>query len=94
MPRKSTPKAGDTYRLSADNLGDGPGAIYAGQSVTVREVVPANEAGAHDDTEDAVVIEWNEPGPVMGDDRKVRMGEVPRAVSVSLDQFATLFEEA
>lgn len=94
MPRTRTPKAGDKFRLAADNLGDGPGAIYAGQGVTVREFVPASESGAHDDTEDAVVIEWTEPGPVMGDDRKVTMGQVPRAVSVGAEQFATMFEEA
>lgn len=94
MPRAKTPKAGDSFRLTQDNLGDGPGAIYAGQQVTVREVVDADQPGAHDDSEDAVVIEWTEPGPVRGDDGRVKMGEVPRAVSIGVAQFHEMFEEA
>lgn len=87
------PAAGDTF-TATDSLGDGPGIIYAGQKVTVREVVKAADPGAHDDSEDAVVVEWTEPGPVMGDDRRVTMGEVPRAVSVGVGEFSARFKEA
>jgi hypothetical protein len=81
---RSKPEVGGTYRLTGGGIGDGPGALYAGQVVTVREVVPAREPGAHDTTEDSVVVEWTEPGPVMGDDGNVTRGENTRAISVSL----------
>lgn len=90
MPR-SKPEVGGTYRLTGGGIGDGAGAIYPGQVVTVREVVAADEPGAHDSTEDAVVVEWSEPGPVMGDDGRVTRGENPRAVSVGLAGFSDLF---
>ena len=93
MPRASKPKAGDTYRLTQEVLGDGPGSIYEGQVVTVRDVGPADVQGAHDDSEESVVIEWTEPGHVRGDDGKIRMGEVPRAVSIAASQFSDLFAQ-
>ena len=35
-----------------------------GTRVRVRDLVPADEAGAHNNEEDSVVVEWTEPGPV------------------------------
>lgn len=62
-PRK--PKAGDVYRyLGPAPLGIDAGALLPGTEVTVTAVVPADEAGAHDDSEDAVVISWEVPGTV------------------------------
>lgn len=90
---KSKPAAGDTYSLTGGGIGGGAGALYPGQVVTVREVVPADEPGAHDNSEDAVVVEWTEPGPVLGDDGKVTRGENPRAISVGLSQFSDLFSK-
>lgn len=46
-------------------LGQGPGTLFPGTVVNVREVVPADEPGAHDDQEDAVVIEWEEEDVVV-----------------------------
>ena len=52
------PKPGDKFRYSADEpLGNDPGAIKPGTKVQVREVVSAGTTGAHDDSEDAVVVE-------------------------------------
>lgn len=65
-PRK--PKAGDVYRyVGATPLGIDAGALLPGTEVTVREVVEADEPGAHDGTEDAVVVEWEAPGTVVTD---------------------------
>lgn len=83
MPR-SKPEVGGAYRLTGGGIGVGAASLYPGQVVTVREVVPAEEPGAHDDREDSVVVEWTEPGPVRGDDGQVTRGENLRAVSVSL----------
>lgn len=55
------PKPGETYTYTADKpLGTDPGAIPPGTKVTVREVVKAATTGAHDDTEDAAVVETTE----------------------------------
>lgn len=55
MPR---PKSGETYKLATDEpLGNGPDAIKPGTTVTVREIVKADTPGAHDNSEDAVVVE-------------------------------------
>lgn len=85
------PEVGGTYRLVGGGIGAGPGSLYPGQVVSVREVVPADEPGAHDSSEDAVVVEWSEPGPVQGDDGTVTLGENPRAVSVGVSSFNDLF---
>lgn len=62
-PRK--PKAGDVYRyVGTTPLGIDAGALLPGTEVTVREVVEAGTPGAHDNTEDAVVVEWEAPGTV------------------------------
>lgn len=90
MPR-SKPEVGDAFRLTGGGIGGGPGALYPGQVVTVREFVEAGVPGAHDDSEDSVVVEWTDPGPVLGDDGVVARGEVSRAVSVSAAAFPELF---
>lgn len=61
--------------------------------MTVRDVVSADTIGAHDDSEDAVVVEWTEEGPIMDTERSVTRGQVPRAVAISVSQFAELFEQ-
>lgn len=78
----SAPEPGASYTYTGNQLGsnDGPNyglAIQSGTVVKVREVVPADQPGAHDDTEDAVVVETDEG----------------RAWSVSLDTFAADYKE-
>lgn len=92
MARTGAPKPGATFRLTSA-LGVGPGSLMEGQEVTVREVVDAEDPGAHDNTEDAVVVEWQEPSLVLGDEGRPVSGMANRAVSVSVDQFRELFEE-
>lgn len=85
------PQTGETYTLSADEpIGVDAGALVPGTSVIVREVVPAGEPGAHDDSEDAVVVEWSAPALVRGDNG-VELGESPRAMSFGLADFADRF---
>jgi hypothetical protein len=72
-PRK--PQAGDRYRYVGElPLGVDAGQLLPGTIVTIRNVgseekplgvLPAGEKGAHDDTEDAVVVEWEAPGTVI-----------------------------
>lgn len=65
-PRK--PKAGDEYvYVGSAPLGIDNGALLPGTTVTVREYVDAGEPGAHDDEEDAIVVEWDAPGTVITD---------------------------
>jgi hypothetical protein len=72
------PEAGDAYTYSASEpLGNDPGSVAPGTRVTVREVVPADVQGAHDDSEDAVVVET----------------EDGRAWSVGLQTFASDYTE-
>lgn len=81
MPTRK-PKPGDRFRfVGATPLGIDNGALLPGTIVTIRNlgtddkpvgVLPAEEPGAHDDTEDAVVIEWEAPGTVV-----VEMREEP-----------------
>lgn len=84
------PKPGDTYRLSTEEpLGTDAHAIPSGTLVTVREIVPADTIGAHDDSEDAVVVETTVPALSYDEDGKPYVGETTRAWSVGLAQFAT-----
>lgn len=96
MARTNKVEEGQSFRLKAgDGLGTGPGMLLPGQEVTVRETVPANESGAHDNSEDAVVVEWTEPGILIDPETgNMTRGEVPRAVSIGVSQFSDLFEEA
>lgn len=67
MPARK-PKPGGRYRyVGAIPLGVDAGQLLPGTVVTVREVVDADEIGAHDGNEDAVVIEWEAPGTVVVD---------------------------
>ena len=87
------PSAGQQFRLTAAKVGEGPGSVLQGQVVSVREVVAAGVTGAGDGTTEAVVIEWTEAGPVIGDDGQQTIGQVPRAMSFPTSDFTTLFEE-
>lgn len=81
MPARK-PKPGDRYRfVGATPLGIDNGALLPGTIVTIRNVgtedkplgvLPAEEPGAHDGAEDAVVVEWEAPGTVV-----VEMREEP-----------------
>lgn len=85
------PKVGGSFRYNGDEpIGVDAGALIPGTIVTVREIVPAGEPGAHDDTEDAAVIEWTSPG-LVSDDEGMSVAEVPRAMSVGVDAFPDLF---
>ena len=89
-----TPDPSKTYRL-LDTIGNGsPGTIYAGQEVRIREVVEASTPGAHNDREDAVVVEFEEDSPVLNEEGKIVRGKAVRSTSIASDQFLTLFEEA
>lgn len=85
------PEAGDKYVYRGDGIGIDAGRLAAGTSVTVREVVPADVPGAHDDSEDAVVIEWQSPTVVNGEDGP-ELGFAIRAMSIGVDQFNEDFE--
>jgi hypothetical protein len=83
------PKPGDKYRLATEEpLGiDFP--IMPGTIVTVREIVKADDPGAHDNTEDAVVVEGEPFAIVVTDeDGTPQIGYTARAWSVGLDEFA------
>lgn len=89
----ATPKAGETYTFNGeDALGSGNGSIAPGTTVTVREVVKADTAGAHDDNEDAVVVTWQAPTIVRGENGN-EIGEYERAFSVGTTQFDDLFSK-
>lgn len=78
-PRK--PQAGDHYRYIGElPLGVDAGQLLPGTIVTIRNVgdedkpkgvLAAEEKGGHDDTEDAVIIEWEAPGTVIIDMKEV-----------------------
>lgn len=86
------PNPGDTYVYAADEpLGEpgSPAAVQPGTVVTVREVVPADTPGAHDDSEDCVVLEIPVPYVANDDDGNPVIGYSSRAYSVGLDTFAS-----
>lgn len=83
------PKPGDTYRLATDEpLGNGELAIPPGTLVTVREIVKAEDPGAHDDTEDAVVVEGEQYPIVLDRGNGPEVAYTARAWSVGLEAFA------
>lgn len=87
---KPKPKPGDAYRLSTEGpLGTDQHAIPTGTLVTVREIVKADTIGAHDDSEDAVVVEAPMPALSYDEDGKPYVGETLRAWSVGLERFDT-----
>lgn len=93
MPKTKAPSEGDRYRFTADAVGTDAGRVSPGTVVTVREVVPASEPGAHDDSSDAVVVEWTEPTLGVDDNGEPAVLDTPRAWSVSVDEFTDLFEK-
>jgi hypothetical protein len=56
------PSPGDTYKILKSIPSTNGGHINAGQIVKVREVVPANVKGAHTDSEDSIVVEFEDNG--------------------------------
>lgn len=88
------PQAGGKYVYNAaDPLGIDSGALVPGTKVRVREVVPKGVAGAHDDTEDAAVIEWEVPSLIQGKDG-AEVGMSTRAMSIGVTLFAQIFKGA
>lgn len=76
MPARK-PKPGEQFRyVGLTPLGNDHGALLPGTIVTIRNlgtddkpvgVLTADTPGGHDDTEDAVIIEWEAPGTVVVD---------------------------
>ena len=87
------PREGETYTLTGEAIGVGPGSIASGTKMKVRELVPADVKGAHTDTEDAVVMEFEEPTLGVDDKGEPVIGSVTRAVSFGLDFFADNFQK-
>jgi hypothetical protein len=86
------PKSGAKYRYTGtDPIGTGERAFRPETVVTVREVVDAGTIGAHDDKEDSVVIEWDQPTIGYGDNNEPVIENYPRAMSVSVERFAADF---
>ncbi len=88
------PQAGDSYELTGETIGNPPNEVKTGTVVTVREVVAADEAGAHDDTEDAVVVEYEVPTLGVDGDGEPAVIQTARAFSVGVSQFGELFTKA
>lgn len=93
-----TPKPGDSVRFVGVDVdgqrvavGNMPGRIDVGTVMVVREVVPASEPGAHDDSEDAVVLSFVTPEAIVVDGEAVLV-DVLRAWSVGVSEFDDLFE--
>jgi hypothetical protein len=90
-PRRQTLTEGDTYRYTAEEpFGNDAGAIMPGTVVTVRETVDAATPGAGNSNEDCVVVEFDAPALVRGENG-VELGTSRRAVSFGLDDFADRF---
>lgn len=88
---KAKPQAEQTFTYAADApIGVDAGALTPGTKVVIRETVPADEPGAHDSSEEAVVIEWDAPALVQTENG-VEVGTAPRAMSIGLSQFHDLF---
>lgn len=95
MPPKTGTKftfngvADDDGNLRA--FGNEPGAVKIGTEVEVVELVSAKTAGAHNDREDAVVVQWGEDALTTADDGSSRVVSVPRRWAVGVGQFDELF---
>jgi len=90
MP-KSKPGARCRY-AGEEPFGTLPDGIRPGTEVTVRELVPAGEAGAHTDTEDSVVVEWEQADVAYDDQGAASLIHRSRATSIAADVFGDLFE--
>lgn len=83
---------GAEYTYSGEQpIGADSGALTPGSTVRVREQVSAGTKGAHNNDEDAVVIVWDAPALVQGDNG-VEVGYVERAMSISTTQFKSDFK--
>jgi len=83
------------FRLLADH-GNPPLHLRAGSIGTVREVVPADVAGAHNDDEDAVVLEFEDHG-ITYEEGQPAITASRRAVAFAQSDFTgdgALFEAA
>lgn len=78
MPTKLKPRS--KVRLLV-GFGNEPGALEEGLIGTVREIVPAAVIGAHNDSEDAVVVEFPQDGAG------------PRAVAFGVNHVAEFLEQ-
>jgi hypothetical protein len=90
---KAAPKQGETYTFTGDApLGADAGALLPGASVEIREVVAADEVGAHDSSEAAAVVEWDAPSLVSTGDGW-EQGTARRAMSIGLSEFHDRFSK-
>lgn len=92
MARRKVSEGSEYTYTGSDPIGADAGALVSGTKVTIRDIVPAGEMGAHDNVEDSVVIVWPAPALVQGENG-VEVGYVDRAMSISSAQFAEQFEE-
>lgn len=90
MPRY---RQGDRYEFVADSIGNDIGRIVTGTVVAVREVVKADTPGAHDDSADAVVVEWQTPALGTDDNGAPTIVHTPRAWSVGVEEFPEMFKK-
>lgn len=89
-------ESGKQYRLRRDH-GNAPLHLRAGSVGTVREVVPADVSGAHNDDEDAVVLVFDGHAIDYDEDGSPAIVTADRAVAFALADFEgddPLFEEA
>lgn len=101
------PQEGDTYTFLGavtgqdeegnpvrGPIGNPPGHIAPGTVMKVREVVDAGEIGAFDDSEDAVVFEFEEPTLVFNEESgDPEIGYANRAWSVGVSELQSLFKK-
>ena len=89
------PKPGDTFRyVGEESLGSDVEVrlnMHPQTTVTVRELVDAGTPGAHTDSEDSVVVEWEQPEVGYVDGEPVIVKAV-RATSIAADDFGAIFE--
>lgn len=84
-------EAGERYTYTGETLGTA-GDLPTGTEIEVRELVPADVPGAHDDAEDAVVIEWTDKTVGIGENGEQVLVDRRRAMSVSEEFFSDNFE--
>lgn len=87
------PRPGDRFEFVAESIGNDAGRIVTGTVVTVRETVKADTIGAHDDSADAVVVEWDAPALGTDDNGEPTIVHAPRAWSVGADEFGDHFKK-
>lgn len=80
MAGKSAPSANDSYKL-AEDFGVGPGAMAAGQLVTVSGVYEPGTPGLGESTEDIVVADF------------LDLDNSHRTLALPLSEFTALFQK-